>query len=335
VDADCAACHVPAAETPMGGRWIAMLTYPADHVRGDFLRQLHGDLAASEPARCSTCHTQERCASCHVDAAHVPQIATIPPAGPGIELPRFAAHYFTPPSHLTPGFLENHGDMASFQACATCHTRNDCAACHQAEMPAVASALPRAQDVRAPGVLLEPRVPPSHLLASFIERHGPMAAASPGTCTSCHTRTFCADCHEASLVQAQLPQGLAGPRFHPPNYQARHSAEAYSRRLECSSCHNTAAFCRDCHQEAGFQAVGRLGMGFHDAEPLWLLRHGQPARYALESCATCHVQSDCIQCHSVIGSFRVNPHGRGFDARRAWERNPAICFACHIDTPVF
>jgi hypothetical protein len=225
--------------------------------------------------------------------------------------------------------------MASFQACATCHTRNDCAACHQAEMPAVASALPRAQDVRAPGVLLEPRVPPSHLLASFIERHGPMAAASPGTCTSCHTRTFCADCHEASLVQAQLPQGLAGPRFHPPNYQARHSAEAYSRRLECSSCHNTAAFCRDCHQEAGFQAVGRLGMGFHDAEPLLLLRHGQPARYALESCATCHVQSDCIQCHSVIGSFRVNPHGRGFDARRAWERNPAICFACHIDTPVF
>jgi hypothetical protein len=335
VDADCATCHVPAAETPMGGRWLAMVPYPADHVRGDFLSRLHGDLAGTEPARCSTCHTQERCTSCHVDAAHVPQIAAIPPAGPDLTLPRFAAHYFTPPSHLAPGFLENHGDIASFQACATCHTRNDCAACHQAELPAVARALPRAQDVRAPGVLLEPRLPPSHLLASFIERHGPIAAASPGTCTSCHTRTFCADCHEASLVQAQLPQRLAGPRFHPTNYMARHSAEAYNRRLECSTCHNVASFCRDCHQSAGFQAVGRLEAGFHDAEPLWLLRHGQPARFALESCATCHTQTDCIQCHSVIGSFRVNPHGRSFDARRAWERNPAICFACHIDTPVF
>jgi predicted CXXCH cytochrome family protein len=335
VDADCGACHMPAAETPMGGRWLAMLPYPEDHVRGDFLSTMHGALSAAEPERCSTCHTQERCTSCHVDAAQVPQIAAIPPAAPDLELPRFAAHYFTPPSHHAPNFEENHGTIASFQACATCHTRNDCAACHTSELPASAMALPRAQDVRAPGVLLAGRVPPSHMLASFIERHGPIAAANPAVCTSCHTRTFCADCHEASMVRAQLPHQIAGPQFHPPNYQARHSAEAYNRRLECSSCHNVSTFCRDCHQEAGFQAVGRLDVGFHDAEPLWLLRHGQPARHALESCASCHVQSDCIQCHSVIGSFRVNPHGRDFDARRAWERNPSICFACHIDTPVF
>jgi hypothetical protein len=335
VDADCATCHVPAAETPMGGRWLAELPYPADHVTGDFLRVTHGQMAGAEPFRCATCHTQERCTSCHVDAAHLPQIAAIPPAPPGLDLPRYAAHYFTPPSHEVPNFIETHGNIASFQACATCHTRNDCAACHTAELPAVAVELPRAQDVRAPGVLLAAQLPPSHMLASFIERHGPMAAASPGTCTSCHTRTFCADCHEASMVESQLPHRLAGPQFHPPNYQARHSAEAYNRRLECSSCHNTAAFCRDCHQEAGFQAVGRLDAGFHDAEPLWLLRHGQPARYALESCATCHVQLDCLQCHSVLGAFRVNPHGSGFDARRAWDRNPAICFACHIDQPVF
>jgi hypothetical protein len=335
VDADCSTCHMPAAETPMGGRWLAALPYPADHVTGDFLRATHGQLAGAEPARCSTCHTQERCTSCHVDAAQVPQIAAIPPASPGLELPRYAAHYFTPPSHEVPGFLENHGRAASFQACATCHTRNDCAACHTGEMPASALALPRAQDVRAPGVLLEPRIPPSHMLASFIERHGPIAAASPSVCTSCHTRTFCSDCHEASMVRVQLPHQIAGPQFHPPNYQARHSAEAYNRRLECSSCHDTAAFCRDCHQEAGFQAVGRLDVGFHDAEPVWLLRHGQPARHALESCATCHVQTDCLQCHSQLGAFRVSPHGRDFDARRAWQRNPSICFACHIDTPVF
>lgn len=335
VDADCATCHAPAAETPMGGRWLAALPYPSDHVTGDFLRETHGELAGAEPARCATCHTRERCTSCHVDAAHVPQIAAIPAAPPELDLPRFAAHYFPPPSHQVADFAENHGQVASFQACATCHTRNDCAACHGGQLPPVAQELPRAQDVQAPGVLLEGQLPPSHMLASFIERHGPIAAATPGTCTSCHTRTFCADCHEASMVQVQLPQQVTGPQFHPPDYQARHSAEAYNRRLECSSCHNTAAFCRECHQEAGFQSVGRLDAGFHDAEPLWLLRHGQPARYALESCAACHVQSDCLQCHSVLGSFRVNPHGRGFDARRAWDRNPAICFACHIEQPVF
>jgi hypothetical protein len=189
VDADCTTCHMPASETPMGGRWLATLPYPADHVTGDFLRETHGELSGAEPARCATCHTQERCTSCHVDAAHVPQIAAIPPASPGLELPRFAAHYFTPPSHLVPNFLENHGDISSFQACATCHTRNDCAACHVADMPASALALPRAQDVRAPGVLLEPSLPPSHLLASFIERHGTIASANPSVCTTCHTRT--------------------------------------------------------------------------------------------------------------------------------------------------
>jgi predicted CXXCH cytochrome family protein len=334
VDADCATCHVPAAETPMGGRWLATVPYPEDHVRDDFLRQLHGRLSGAEPARCATCHTQERCTSCHVNAEHVPQIAAIPPARPDLVLPRFAAHYFIPPSHHVPNFLENHGYIASFQACATCHTQNDCAVCHTAELPASAAVLPRAQDVRAPGVLLAQRLPPSHTVAGFTERHGPLAAADPTSCTTCHAQNFCTDCHEASSVRVQLPQRLAGPRFHPVNYQARHSAEAYNRRLECSSCHNVSAFCRDCHASSGFQAVGRLDAGFHDAEPLWLLRHGQPARHALESCAACHTQTDCIQCHSVLGAFRVNPHGRGFDAQRAWNRNPAICFACHIDNPI-
>lgn len=82
------------------------------------------------------------------------------------------------------------------------------------------------------------------------------------------------------------------------------------------------------------QVPGRLGPGFHDAEPLWLLRHGQAARQALESCASCHGQNECMQCHSVLGAFKVNPHGPGFDARRAQKRNAAICLVCHITDPL-
>ena len=334
VDAPCGTCHGPAAETPMGGEWLARLPYPADHATGSFLPEDHGRLAGANPARCATCHTQERCEACHVNADAVPEIAGIPEADPSLDLPRFAAHYVAPPSHAADGFLDMHGGAASVQACATCHTQDDCAACHAAQAPTVVRAMPRAADVMAPGVLLEARPPASHGVASFQESHGGIAAADASACASCHTRDFCSECHEAAAVETVLPGALAGPGFHPPNFMARHSAEAYGRRLECASCHNTAAFCRDCHEQAGFGTTGYLDPGFHDAEPNWLLRHGQPARQALESCATCHAQTDCLQCHSELGSFKVSPHGPDFDPERAHERNPAICLACHVDDPV-
>lgn len=333
VDADCAMCHGPAAETPMGGGWLALLPYPADHARGDFLSRLHGSLAAAEPARCATCHTRERCTSCHVDAGDVTEIADIPAAGAELELPRFAAHYTIPPSHAAPDFLEAHGEAASRQSCATCHTRDDCAACHVAPEPPAVREMPHAASVSAPGVLLRRRAPESHESAWFVERHGAAAAADPASCSTCHTRDSCADCHEAAATDVEDRTRLTGTSFHPPNFAARHSAEAYGRRLECASCHDTSAFCRDCHEQAGFEPSGALGPGFHDAEPVWLLRHGQAARQALESCAACHEQRNCLQCHSTVGAFQVNPHGPGFDPERARSRNPGICFACHVTAP--
>ncbi len=334
VDAECSTCHGPAAETEMGGEWLAVLPYPSDHATGEFLPAVHGQLAGAEAARCATCHTRERCTSCHVNAEQVPEIAEIPEAGPALELPRYAAHYFVPPSHTDPSFLDRHGTAASVEACATCHTQNDCATCHTEQAPPVMADLPRAEDVRAPGVLLEPKPPSSHTVASFTTEHGAMAAADAGSCASCHTRTFCSDCHDASAVAAVLPTEIAGGAFHPPNFMARHSTEAYGRQLECSSCHDTGAFCRECHEQAGFESSGRLGQGYHDAEPTWLLRHGLPARQALESCATCHTQTDCLQCHSTLGAFKVSPHGSDFDADAAWKKNPAICFACHVNQPI-
>ncbi len=317
VDAPCQTCHPPAAETPMGGGWLATLPYPADHATGDFLPEVHGSLAGAEAARCATCHTRERCESCHVNADAVAEIAAIPEAPASFDLPRYGAHYFIPPSHEAPDFLEAHGGMASVESCSTCHTRDDCAACHAADAPATVAALPAAADVRAPGVLLETRPPATHSMASFATEHGGLAAADATSCTQCHTRTECADCHEAAAVAVRLPGALEGPTFHPPNFMARHASEAYGRQLECSSCHDTGAFCRDCHEQSGFGSVGRLDPGFHDAEPNWLLRHGLPARQALESCATCHTQTDCLQCHSTLGAFKVSPHGSDFDPQRA------------------
>lgn len=104
--------------------------------------------------------------------------------------------------------------------------------------------------------------------------------------------------------------------------------------MECSNCHNTAAFCRECHIGVGVESVGRLGPGYHDAEPVWLLRHATAARQGLEQCASCHTQQDCLQCHSQFGAFKVSPHGPDFDAERARDRNPWICRACHFSDPI-
>ena len=80
--------------------------------------------------------------------------------------------------------------------------------------------------------------------------------------------------------------------------------------------------------------VGRLDASFHDAQPVWLLRHAQAARQGLESCTSCHSQKDCLQCHSQLGAFGINPHGPDFDAARVQKRNPLICFACHVSDPL-
>lgn len=167
-------------------------------------------------------------------------------------------------------------------------------------------------------------MPLSHASRFFDEQHAALAASQPGSCAACHERTFCSDCHESAST----------PTYHPRNFEAQHASAAYNRRLECSTCHEVRTFCRACHIQQGMETQGRLNPGFHDAEPLWLLRHARAARQGLESCTTCHRQRDCMQCHTQIGAFKINPHGPDFDARRAYQRNSVICFACHVTDPM-
>lgn len=324
-DAPCAVCHVPLAETSFGALRVQALEVPPDHDLGAFLAEAHGELVVDASSRCATCHTRERCTACHVDAG-LEQLALVPAASPTLSLPPGDARYPEPPSHRSPDFESAHGFTAvegGAGECSTCHTRDDCASCHLPPIPEPGSELPTRAAALAPGVGLTYAAPASHESASFMDAHSTLASADPGSCASCHTDPFCTACHDAP----------ATPGFHDEDYVVRHAADAWSQNGECASCHNVQAFCRSCHVDAGFESSGRLGQGYHDAEPVWLLRHGQAARQSLESCASCHSQRDCLGCHSEIGAFQINPHGRDFDARRAWERNPSICFACHLQSP--
>ncbi len=72
-----------------------------------------------------------------------------------------------------------------------------------------------------------------------------------------------------------------------------------------------------------------LQAGYHDVFPGFLLNHGQAARQSLESCTSCHVEKDCLTCHSALYGRGFNPHGPGFNADKLRSKNPQMCTACH------
>jgi len=325
VDAECTTCHVSLAETRFDLARIEGLPTPADHESATFLSSDHGRLVQESAGRCATCHTQERCVTCHVDAER-DEIATFPAAPPGMELPASGAHYDVPASHVERDWLATHGVGATRDTCATCHTSDDCVSCHVPPIPNAVRALPARADVVAPGVHVAARAPESHERMFFPQAHPTLAAAGDASCATCHEESYCVGCHDAPM------QG----GYHAADFLSRHTASAFGRDAECSTCHNTQAFCRECHVEVGLVPAGggRLGPGYHDDGPLWLIRHGQGARQNLESCASCHRQVDCVQCHGVLGAFKVSPHSAGFDAERAWARSPRTCLACHVGNPL-
>lgn len=323
-DARCVTCHRPLAETRFSLAAIRGLPSPPSHDRRGFVEEVHGELAEESVETCATCHTRERCASCHVNAEALGPVTSLAVAPEGMELPTVTPAYPTPQSHLAPDWLESHGEMASPESCSTCHTRQGCASCHAEPAPRAVGALPDRERVAAPGVRTTRREPSSHESPFFPTEHGVLAATEPGSCTTCHTEARCTGCHTDERQN----------EYHPADFMARHSTDAYNSQLECANCHDLTVFCQECHGQLGMGSSGRLGPGFHDGQPQWLFRHGQPARQSLESCASCHTQRDCLQCHSVTGSFKVSPHGPGFDPEQYASKNRAICFACHLSDPL-
>lgn len=322
--ATCESCHIPLASTRFDRERIEDLPRPQSHRASDFVSRTHGRLAAEgSPSACATCHTQERCTTCHVDGDRA-EIQRIPAAPASLPIPSYVAAYPEPVSHGEGSWIESHGEGASVGSCSTCHTTDDCRSCHVDPVPAGVESLPRRGESAAPGVMLEPGPPASHESMFFLQAHSILASASPTNCQTCHVERFCVECHD----------GPVDGGYHPANFTVRHAADAYGRDAECSSCHEARVFCRACHAEVGVAGRRRGVSGYHDASPVWLLQHGQAARQNLESCASCHRQVDCTRCHGVLGAFKVSPHRAGFDAERAWASSARTCLACHIGNPL-
>ncbi|MBI4410362.1 MAG: hypothetical protein HY561_11680 [Gemmatimonadetes bacterium] len=336
---DCRACHRPLAEAPgLSTERIRAFPRPAPHDSPEFL-QRHAPAPAAAIAQCAICHARESCERCHLNAPALAATTTLARDDRVRDMVEgMAAEYPRPTDHARADWRGRHGRSARADAasCANCHARTSCETCHIgpgardaiAALPAARPGLPQgvriargAADapaggaVRARAALLHPR--------DFLRSHEAAAAVDQPACSGCHARSFCVDCHD----------GASHPDFHVANFALRHGAEAYARESDCAACHNTEVFCRACHEAAGRASRGRLDAAFHNAQPLWLLKHGQAARQGLESCTSCHAQRDCMQCHSRTGGWGVSPHGPGFDPARMAEKNQLVCARCHVGKP--
>lgn len=320
--ASCDRCHVPLAQAArLAASVVARLPKPPSHDSTWVL----GHPSQASSAVCATCHTRDLCASCHVNAATVEEIRNLPGDARVAALVRNRrVTYPTPEFHRADGFFRAHGFMAEadVRSCSNCHARESCLGCHRAEeRVSPIAALPRRMRGGAFGVDLSGVRPPDHG-PDHLTRHRVPAAGGDATCSRCHAATFCASCHDASVAL----------RFHSADFVERHSQDAYTRENDCAACHQTEAFCRNCHRLTG-QSRTRAAFGrFHDNQPLWVFGHGGVARRAIESCASCHEQRDCLRCHSASLGWKVNPHGRGFDPA-VGDRNPAMCRTCHLNGP--
>lgn len=302
---------------------------------------------------CTSCHTGDKegvkpalgdCAGCHQGHPGVPEakradITTpkdwqaVRPAPMILPTPQ-ANLKFSHKAHATLGCQSCHGDkaaeptMPSEASCQTCHNgkiaQDACSTCH----PTTKRGAILETDFTDPVTGKQLTLAPSDHTVDWLERHGAMAKTNASECTSCHTESSCAECHQGSDPRTLLAA-------HPPNYIVLHRVAAKGQGSTCTSCHQQESTCMDCHMRSkaatieGSKPPPRLA--FHP--PGWLeatnpSNHGVMARRNLNECASCHQERDCVSCHQGI-----NPHPPDFrgNCDRMLRANPTPCLACHTN----
>ena len=348
------------------------IVYPAQRLPLIFSHQAH----LKRGATCATCHPAATTSRSAVDNPSRPKppvaratrsIAPIPSvvAGAPVAACR-ACHlgydpnipiervYITPPplkfdhsAHAKQTCESCHGDMRAVNlattrqlptmaACLRCHTdgseERHCADCHLAKLGGlIETSFEHGSLVPKHDGLGDAHGP------DFARDHRQQARQVGATCTACHDRSECVDCH----------QGVIKPmEFHPGNYLLSHPVEARRGRPDCTACHRYETFCVACHERSGIGT--RAGGQFNSLDPKRAFHptgwssagpgpnlHAGEARRNIASCASCHRDEDCMDCHSAEpGKLHASPHPvgwRGSARCRALDRgNRRMCLRCHI-----
>jgi hypothetical protein len=306
-----------------------------------------GDRLLPEEARCGPCHADDLdrdggdCAVCHV--------------GWTPERPLIGA------SRLPPNRLHFSHRAHRETACVDCHrgvrevamatraqlpTMRDCFECHapagfgrEATAPAQCSTCHLADPdgrlrqrfsegvMNPPGWLFDMRH--DH---EWLVRHRWVGADQGPACASCHRERDCVECHDGRVRPV---------RAHPGDYLAAHPLEARRDEGRCQSCHTISRFCAECHSRLGISTLSAPAIepvgAYHPPPAIWLRGpnlHAVEAVRALDSCASCHGEQDCVECHGARGfGGGLSPHPPGFATRcaTALAINGRACATCHGD----
>lgn len=344
--------HLAAAVPRMPGDSSRLASCGSCHVApGDGRMDIRRNVLRS----CLDCHDvrvphvdapPEACATCHLRLVDAPTLS-----------PAAIRAFPRPTSHADSGFLlGGHGRLARTSArsgsravaasCATCHSRDLCLSCHvDAPESEVIQALERDSRV-AVGIGPVPR-PPSHAGSGYVQRHGREAQRASATCSTCHARESCQNCHAGTPPPAAQRLAMRGPgravgadpvRTKPANhtweFARRHAAEASARPRSCETCHARET-CLSCHRPE-FASRG----AYHPAG--FIARHPAAAYSRQAGCADCHNTAQfCQSCHQQSGlvararlgtrgyhdAFRGFSLGHGQAARQSLES----CAGCHAE----
>ncbi len=306
---------------------------------------------------CQTCHEEQlnnTCGFCHKNPDDIQPIPLAP-----------RTIVFSHKAHLTGKGTEcstcHQGiadvdyatpkNMPSMEKCVTCHNdanaTSTCQACH---------------------LTFTNLIPPDHLVANFRKDHRTRTRLGglDATCATCHTETFCADCHRtAGLIGVGTADLMADPSprlsatdspnqmqlqaAHSLNYRFTHAIDARARSAECYTCHSAQSFCVECHSTGGNITQPAFKPASHGVPGFALVGrgsggglHATQARRELESCVSCHdvrgADPTCMACHvdpdGIKGTDpRTHPAGfRGESEDGSWHTNAgATCYSCHTD----
>jgi hypothetical protein len=320
----------------------------------------HRDVAGSDRASDRNIPAEERCRACHqVEAARAGEKVDPPSAcqdcHPGFD---FTVHLAPRPSLFpAPNLIFSHArHLGRGAQCADCHgslARVDlasreqlprmatCLGCHDGRRAPASCATCHPTSLAARGARLETHFPSGALVPGpenplgldhgprFERFHAQVAARQRDQCMACHDEPSCQRCHDG----AARPQSI-----HPGDYVSTHMVPARQEGERCGACHRRQTFCVACHERTG---VGRnADAPFYDpalarVHPAgWMTPgpgfHGVQAARNMGSCASCHREEQCVQCHSTstLGA-RVHPPGFAGRCRETMRRNDRACARCH------
>lgn len=328
--------------------------------RGTTCVQCHPDATTSRSAVDNLIPTEAACRGCHaIDRGDPDKVAT--PAAACVAChPGFTPGQPVERIYVMPALLKfDHGAHAK-STCESCHgdlRRVDLATTRH--LPTMASCLACHRDgtdqrrcttchLASVGGLVETKFPHGELVprtAVLGDAHGPrfavdhaqQARRGDATCSACHDRSECVDCH----------QGVVKPTdFHQASYLLVHAIEAKRGRPDCSACHRAQTFCVGCHERSGIGTRGDSQFNSRDPSQQfhpsgWASPgpganlHAAVARRNITACASCHREEDCLECHSAEpAAGRISPHPRTWrgstQCRMLDRNNRRMCLRCHI-----